>query len=104
MAVGVRKATDRRARHQECLQDSLLDHRYRAPGHAFVVEAIRAVQVDTTHLPFGGVEDDREKIRQDGGVHAPGESLSLGLILLTVTLHAVSENFMKENTGCAAGK
>src|SRR5437867_4274577 len=92
---------DRGTRHQEGLQDSSFHHGHGACGHALVIEAIPAVEVYAAFLPPGRVEDDGEKIRQNRGVHALGESLSLRFVLLPVALDAVSEDLVKEHAGGA---
>src|SRR5437879_2495737 len=104
MPVRVRKALDRRPRHQEGLEDAFVHDGHRTGRHAFVVEAIPAVEVDARDFLLSRVEDDREKIRQHGTVDALGESLSLGLVLLTMALDAMSEDFVKEYAGGAAGE
>ena len=51
-----------------------------------------------------GSKIDREKIRQHRTVHALGEGLSFGFVLLAVAFHAVSEDLVKEHAGGAAGE
>ena len=102
MTVGVLKPFDRRARHQEGLQNPVFYQSDRPRFYALVVEFVKPVQIHGTDVLFGWVEDHREEIRQYAGPYALGEGLSLAFITLPVTFHAVTENLVKENTGGAA--
>src|SRR5205809_8111702 len=100
----MREALYRRAGHEECLQNPVIDGLDGPGGHAFVIVAVPAVEIDSIHLSLGGIESDREKIRKDWRVDALGEGLAFVLVLLAMDLDAVTEDFVEEHTRAAAGK
>src|SRR5437879_961044 len=100
----MREALYRRAGHEECLQNPVIHGMDGPGGHAFVIVAIPAVEIDSIDLPFRGIESDREKIWKDRRVDALGEGLAFVLVLLPMALNAVSEDFVEEHARGAAGK
>ena len=71
-------------------------------AHAFVVEAIEAVELDAVERDELGVVVDREPVRRDVLADVARERLAAGQIFLAVTLDAVTEHLVEEHAGGAA--
>jgi hypothetical protein len=95
---------DRRAGHQEGLENSLFDQRNLARADAFVVEAVPAVQILAGRAVQRRVERHAEKFGQHAFADALGEGLAVGFVLLPVAFDAVAENFVEENAGRASAE
>ena len=96
MAVRSFETGDRRARHQEVLQDALVDHVHALSPYTIIVECVIAVQIRACQ-PFGGrIIDHRQEIGQDRLIHFLGERLAFAFALLPVPFDAVTEDFVEK--------
>ena len=104
MAIGMVETIDWRARHQEVLQNAVVD-RNDGPGeHAFVIVFVVAVEIDASDALQCGVEGDCEEIREDLFADFLSEGLTFGFVFLAMTFDAMTEDFVEKDAGRATGK
>ena len=94
-----RHALDGRARHQEGLQDPLLDQRRPLPGHPLVVESIVAVQRHGAGGALRGIIEDGEEERQDRFSDLSLECVPVLVVVLPLALEPMSDCLMEEDAG-----
>ncbi len=97
MAVGLREPLDRRARHQERLEDTVLDQGHVGGRDAFVVVVVVAAKIDVAESGHCRVVAHGEKRGQDRLADLLGEGLTLLDVLLAVALDAVAEDLVEED-------
>src|SRR5205823_9640075 len=104
VAVRMREARDRRARHEESGEHSVL-HDVDAPRRdTFVVIQVIAGELGVTKSALGRIEVDAEVARQQVLTDLPLEGLSLFLALLPMAFDAMTEDLMEEHAARAAGE
>ncbi len=102
--VGMIHALNRRTRHQERFQNSVLHHRHGPGLDAFIVVRVVTVQIDAAKRFARRIEYHGQETRQNRRAHRLGESLSLAFVLLAMSFDAMAENLMEEYRGRASGK
>src|SRR5215472_18608864 len=95
--VRMREPRERRPRHFEALEHTMIDEHHALPRHTFVVVLEIPQQILFAELLHRWIIHDAQEVRQDWLVDLLRECLPLIYILLTMAFRAVSENFMKEN-------
>src|ERR1019366_6376796 len=105
-AVPVRmvKTIDGGTRHQEALQNAVVNCFHRLTEDAFVIVFVPAVQIDARGALQGRVESDGKEVGKNLFADAFGEGLAFGLILLAMAFDTVAEDLVKEDAGSPAGK
>ncbi len=104
VAVGGGEAGDGEARHEEGVEDAVLDEVDAAGGLAFVVVAVVAAEGDAVEGGEGGVVGDAEEGGQDLLAEELGEGLAFVVAALALAFEAVAEDFVEEDGGGAAAE
>ena len=104
VAVGVGEAGDGKARHQEGLEDAVLDQVDAARGLAFVVEAVVAAEGFAVEGLQGGIVDDAHEGGKDLLAEQLGEGLAFIVAALALAFEPVAEDLVKEDGGGAAAE
>ena len=104
MAVGFGEALDRRAGEEERLQNSLVDDGDAAGLDSLVIEAVSAVEIDSSSFAQGWVGIDGDEVRQHTVIEELFESLALFFAFIAVALKAVTEDFMEEESDATLAK
>src|SRR6185295_11540007 len=97
MAVGSFEAGNRRTRHQEVLEDSLIDHTDSLSSNAVIIEFVKAIEVHAVESLGRGIVNDRDEVRQYRLIDVLCEGLPFAFTLLTVAFDTVTKDLMKEN-------
>ena len=98
------EAGDGQARHQEGVEDAVLDEIDAARRLAFVVVAIVAAEGDAVEGGEGGIVGDAEEGGQDLLAEQLGEGLAFVVAALTLAFEAVAEDLVEEDGGGAAAE
>src|ERR1700674_3073185 len=104
VSIGMIKARDRHARHQEIAQDSILDHLDLCSGNAFIIVFVPASQPRSIQGAQRRIIGDGEKHRQYSLVQLFSEGLSFFVAALPLAFQPVPKHFMEEYAGGAAGE
>src|SRR6266700_722984 len=104
MSVRMIEPVDGGARHEEAFQNPVFHGLNGFARNTLVVVPIPAIQIDSGDLFHGGVEGDRQELREDLLAHGFREGLSLALVFLAMSLNSVAEDLMEEDTRSFAGE
>ncbi len=104
MAIRVRKAHQRRARHLEIFQNAMVHQSYAVRPHALIVIFVVAQQIRLAQLAHRRVVHDAQKRRQNLLPHFFREGLPFRDVLLPVAFRAMAKHFMEKHRGGAPGQ
>src|SRR5438874_3227148 len=104
MAVGMQKAFDWHARHQELLEYSIGNQFYAGALLPFIIIGISAAQLDPFKRRESGIVFNTEEGRQYRLIHHLGESLPFVFTALSLAFQTVSNHLMEKHGGSTSGK
>src|SRR5260370_34225681 len=92
----MRKSDQRRSRHLETLQHTVIHQRHALRRHPFIVELAVAQKVLLPELFHRRIVSEAQKFRQDLLADFFRKRLSLGHIFLTMAYAALAKNFVEK--------
>src|SRR5439155_14609376 len=104
MTVGMQKAFDRHARHQELLEYSIGNQLYAGALLPFIIIGISAAQLDPFKRGESGIVFNAEEGRQHRLIDHLRKSLPFVFTALSLAFQAVSNHFMEKHGGSTSGK
>ena len=104
MSIRMRKAYQRRPRHLEVLQHSVVHQRHALRRHALIIELVVPQQIFPAQLLHRRVVHNAQETRQDFFSNFFRKRLSLSHIFLPVPLGTVPKNFVEKDRGRAPGQ